>query len=481
MATSVTYVANQYSVPAYNDTGYAQGAGNLSSYLVALATGSLTLSGGSFPLTADANFGTNFGLKALYYKSSAATVASAGVVRMSNTDLIEWLNFGGAGNNTLGTDTSDRLVYNGAIITPSGGAFTGTHITLTDTTNQIILGTTNTTTINSVAPAASRVYTVPDAGGAASFLLTVGAATITGAKTFASSALLLQENGGTDVATIAVASLATGRTYTVPDAGGAADFLMTVGAQTITGAKTFASSALLLQETGGTDVATIAVASLGAGRTYTVPDAGAAADFLMTVGAQTITGAKTYASSALLLQEAGSTDVVTVAVATLAAGRTYTVPDALASASFVMTTGVSNNSYIVTNWASYTPTLTGVGTATGVSFYWRQVGNEVFVKGYFTMGTVSGSTLSATLPNSFAIATSSMPSNTALIGFATELHTGANAVATAAERKMVFTDGSSTTLVFWSSVIGSGLHQKQTGTQDGATNTPLSIEFSFAI
>lgn len=52
MSTPVTYVGNSYSIPAYNDTGYAQGSGNVSSYLIALATGSLTLAGGTFPLTA---------------------------------------------------------------------------------------------------------------------------------------------------------------------------------------------------------------------------------------------------------------------------------------------------------------------------------------------------------------------------------------------------------------------------------------------
>jgi hypothetical protein len=50
-------------------------------------------------------------------------------------------------------------------------------------TNQIILGSTNTTTINSVAPSASRVYTIPDAGGAASFVMTEGTQTIGGALT----------------------------------------------------------------------------------------------------------------------------------------------------------------------------------------------------------------------------------------------------------------------------------------------------------
>lgn len=69
MSTTVTYVGTQYRIPAYQDTGYAQGAGNLSSYLIALATGSLTLAGGTFTLTAEVDFGVTYGLKAAYYKS----------------------------------------------------------------------------------------------------------------------------------------------------------------------------------------------------------------------------------------------------------------------------------------------------------------------------------------------------------------------------------------------------------------------------
>ena len=49
--------------------------------------------------------------------------------------------------------------------------------TLTATTNQLVLGTTHTTTISATAPAASVVYTLGDAGGAASIPLVTGAAT----------------------------------------------------------------------------------------------------------------------------------------------------------------------------------------------------------------------------------------------------------------------------------------------------------------
>ena len=66
------------------------------------------------------------------------------------------------------------------------------------------------------------------------------------------------------------------------------------GAQDVTGAKTFDSSTLKLEEAGGTDAVTVAVASLAASRTYTVPDAGGAASFVMTAGTQTISGTKTF-------------------------------------------------------------------------------------------------------------------------------------------------------------------------------------------
>lgn len=114
MSTPVTYVGSSYNVPAYQDTGYAQGTGNLSSYLIALATGSLTLSGGSFPLTADVDFGANFGLKSIYYQSRATFIPTVGIVRMGTGELVAWRNFGNTGNITLGPNASDQMVLTGA-------------------------------------------------------------------------------------------------------------------------------------------------------------------------------------------------------------------------------------------------------------------------------------------------------------------------------------------------------------------------------
>jgi hypothetical protein len=141
MSTLVNWNGQQYLVPAYNDTGYAQGNGNLSQYLVALSTGSLQQVGGLFQLTADADFGPNFGLVSSYYKSRTANIASAGVLRLANTDAIKWRNSDNSADVTLAMNA------------------TGT---------------------------AARTYTIPDLA-TSSFVMTEGAQTINGVKTFGSA------------------------------------------------------------------------------------------------------------------------------------------------------------------------------------------------------------------------------------------------------------------------------------------------------
>jgi hypothetical protein len=84
------------------------------------------------------------------------------------------------------------------------------------------------------------------------------------------------------------------------------------GAEVFTGAKTFQSSTLLLQEAGSTDVVTVAVASLAASRLYTVPDAGAAASFVMSEGASTLNAVRTFGSG--IIGAAGAVGAVSFGV-----------------------------------------------------------------------------------------------------------------------------------------------------------------------
>lgn len=52
---------------------------------------------------------------------------------------------------------------------------------------------------------------------------------------------------------------------------------------------------------------------------------------------------------------------------------------------------------VVTDWQTYTPTLTGMGTPTNVNFWSRRVGDSLEVQGYATSGSTTGTQLQMTL------------------------------------------------------------------------------------
>jgi hypothetical protein len=102
-------------------TGWAQ----------AVTNGMLQRQGGNFPLLADANFGTSFGLVAEYYKSESSNIASTGLVRLSNTDTIDWRNFGNTADLPLGVNSSNQLTFNGSALSFTGAVNSGTQYQLT--------------------------------------------------------------------------------------------------------------------------------------------------------------------------------------------------------------------------------------------------------------------------------------------------------------------------------------------------------------
>jgi hypothetical protein len=125
-------------------------------------------------------------------------------------------------------------------------------------------------------------------------------------------------SAGAGVATLTTATLAGNRTYTIPEAGADASFVMTAGAQTVGGAKTFSAStvvegdltlgagtssdggSIILNDdaTGSSNTATVKAANHAASRTYTIPDAGATASFVMTEGTNTINGETNFNATA---------------------------------------------------------------------------------------------------------------------------------------------------------------------------------------
>lgn len=124
------------------------------------------------------------------------TTADATQVNTNFTDLIAGLSdgtkdinisaFTAGGVSTLNGNTTIGATSANTLSVVAVATFSSA-INITPTTNQIVLGTTNKTTISATAPAASRTYTIPDAGANADFVMTKGAKTISGDTTFANT------------------------------------------------------------------------------------------------------------------------------------------------------------------------------------------------------------------------------------------------------------------------------------------------------
>lgn len=113
MAQNVSFNGAAYVVPDVSDTVWGA---SLTEYLVALSTGSLQKNGGLFTLTAEADFGATFALRAAYFKSRGALVANAGVLRLANLENISWRNAANSADLALTVDASGNLLFNGAAI-----------------------------------------------------------------------------------------------------------------------------------------------------------------------------------------------------------------------------------------------------------------------------------------------------------------------------------------------------------------------------
>lgn len=119
MSTNVNWNGTSYPVPATGEENWG-GAAKLDGLIIALATHGFQKSGGTFTLSADADFGASAGLKSVYYKSRG-TVSDSGVLRLANAETIGWRNAANSANKLLTVDSSDRLTYAGVVIASSSG------------------------------------------------------------------------------------------------------------------------------------------------------------------------------------------------------------------------------------------------------------------------------------------------------------------------------------------------------------------------
>lgn len=264
-------------------------------------------------------------LSALLFSSAADITYAAGLVTLAHDLKIS------GGDLDLGLSGTAGTLD----IFPTTASKGKTQFTATDNTGN------TTTTITNAAQAGAVTYTIPDAGASASFVMTEGAQTINGAKTIAAlvttnidagasgtagtldifpttaskgkTQFTATDNTGNTTTTITNAAQAGAVTYTIPDAGASASFVMTEGAQTVNGTKTIGA---ILGTTNTT--ATINCTNLDAGASGT---AGSIDVFPSTASKGKL---------AITCTDQTGNTTVTLNVAACAAARAVSLPDALA-------------------------------------------------------------------------------------------------------------------------------------------------------
>jgi len=123
MSTTLTINGVGYPFPAVGESPWGQ---KIINWATAATAGLLQKSGGAFTLTADVDFGANFGILSAYYASRNASPASAGQIRLGNTETIKWRDVADAADLDLTVNASDQLAFNGIVIgTPVSGDVVG--------------------------------------------------------------------------------------------------------------------------------------------------------------------------------------------------------------------------------------------------------------------------------------------------------------------------------------------------------------------
>jgi len=134
---------------------------------------------------------------------------------------------------------------------------------------------------------------------------------------------------------------------------------------------------------------------------------------------------------------------------------------------------------------AYTPTITGVGTATTISFFWERHGALMRIYGAFTSGTVAAALVSLTLPSTAAINSTNLAitaNTTSASGAMVGVAKLAAIQSAATQASVVTAPGTSTTLVY----VGAGSTTSQfipaNGNATGTVFVSASItQFDFSI
>lgn len=122
----------------YPETGDIDWGPDATDWAIAVTQGMLQKAGGLFQLLDEVDFGPNYGLKSVYYKSRSNDVASQGTLRMARVDGIYWRNEADDADLGLTVDSSNTLLFNGSPIGGGSYTFNNTNsIDLTDSSSVI--------------------------------------------------------------------------------------------------------------------------------------------------------------------------------------------------------------------------------------------------------------------------------------------------------------------------------------------------------
>lgn len=113
MSQTLTVNGISFAYPLPGDRNWGT---NASLWAAAVTSGMLQKAGGVFTLTANADFGASFGLKAAYFQTRAANPAESGLGRLARTDTIAWRNEADTADLALAVNSSNILTFNGAAV-----------------------------------------------------------------------------------------------------------------------------------------------------------------------------------------------------------------------------------------------------------------------------------------------------------------------------------------------------------------------------
>lgn len=121
-SVNVTVNGTSYTIPQTNEKGWGN---NVTTWIQAISANTLQPIGGTFTLSADVYFGSNFGTVSQYYKSPNANIAGTGILRLNNnSDAIAWRNAGNSADLSLLVNGSNQLTFNGSALgTAASGSF----------------------------------------------------------------------------------------------------------------------------------------------------------------------------------------------------------------------------------------------------------------------------------------------------------------------------------------------------------------------